>query len=136
MSLPSLQETFDSYMRGSARTRAKAYLKAVHQDVPMEEIRAFVDSHMPLRGTAQSARIAKARGKIQYSYAQFGPSPGVKADGTPKKGKIVAYDAAPGGAANKAAMQAAVAEFRRWVDENPGASDADLQAQVARLSKK
>lgn len=135
MSVPTLQETFDSYWRLSARSRAKRYLKAVHPDATQEQIDAIVDKGVPQRGTEQQRKFAQGRGRIQYSYAQFGPSPGLKADGTPKKGKLLPYDAAPGGCANKTAMQAAVAQYGEWVKANPNATQAQINAQVARLSK-
>lgn len=135
MSVPTLKETFDAYWRLSARSRAKRYLKVVHPTATQEQIDAIVDSGVPQRGTEQQRKFAQGRGRIQYSFAQFAPSPGLKADGTPKKGKITPYDAAPGGPANKAAMQAAVAEYGAWAKANPNASQAQIDAEVSRLKK-
>lgn len=133
--MSTLQQTFDSYWRLSARTRAKRYLKAVHPNATREEIDAVVEAGDPKAGTAQSRRIASARGKIMMSYSQRGPSEGFKKDGTPKLGKLIAYDAAPGGPANKAAMQRALANLNAAVAANPNISEAQLNAIVARESK-
>ena len=135
MSCSTLQDTFDAYWKLSARTRAKRYLKAVHPSATREEIDAIVEAGVPEAGTAQSRRIASARGKIMMSYSQRGPSPGLKKDGTPKLGRLVAYDAAPGGAANKAAMQAALKVLSDAVAANPAISQAQLDAIIVAQSK-